>query len=101
MESMEKSEKELREKEDLKRAIDKRTAKGLPFARIDSIEFRRVILVIKGELVNMPRDKRLGARFVSRDRTRMFYPAHFDTDGDRFELSINIMCSRGEAPITS
>ncbi len=95
------SEKELREKSDLKRAIEKRTTKGLPFARIDSIEFKRVILVIKGELIGLDMTKRWGARFVTLDRTKMFYPAHFDVNGTSFELSINIMCSRGEAPIAS
>ena len=62
------SEKELREKSDLKRAIEKRTAKGLPFARIDSIEFKRVILVIKGELIGLDMTKRWGARFVTTAR---------------------------------
>ncbi len=106
MEKMERSDsKEIIEKQDLTRAIEKKTAKGQPFARLTSIEFRRVILHIAGELTgfDVSNPKKYGARFVNRDRTKMFYPAHFDIaeDGRSFELTMNIMCSRGEKPIVS
>lgn len=99
------SEAESREKEDSARAIAKREAKGQPFAKLTGIEFKRVILRITGELVGFDtsKPKKWGARFVNRERTRMFYPAHFDIaeDGKSFELTMNIMCSRGEKPIVS
>ena len=99
------SEAESREKEDSARAIAKREAKGQPFAKLTGIEFKRVILRITGELVGFDtsKPKKWGARFVNRERTRMFYPAHFDIaeDGKTFELTMNIMCSRGEKPIVS
>lgn len=94
-------EKELKEKEDRKRAIDKKMAKELPFARITNIEFKRVIMHISGVLENLDPEKKYGARFVSRDRRKMFYPAHFAAEGSTFSLSMNIMCSKGEAPISS
>lgn len=92
---------EQEEKQERKRAIDKKIKKGQPFGRITKIEFRRVIMHISGELVGFDGNKSYGARFVSQDRSRMFYPAHFDIEGNRFELSMNIMCSKGEAPIAT
>lgn len=94
-------ENEKREINDRKKAIDKRLAKGQPFAKITEICFKRVIMHISGELVDMPEDKEYGARFVSADRTKMFKPAHFDTDGKSFSLSLNLMCCKNEAPIES
>lgn len=101
MESIEINEKELREKQDLTKAIEKKTAKNLPFAKITGIEFKRVILHISGELEGFDLNKSYGARFVTHDRKKMFYPAHFELEGNKFSLSLNIMCSNNESPIES
>ena len=92
---------EIEEIEDRRRAIEKQTKKNTAFAVLDKIEFKRVIMNIGGRLVNADPAKQYGARFVTADRKKMFYPAHFDIDGDRFTLSMNIMCSNGEAPIAT
>lgn len=92
---------EIEEIEDRRRAIEKQTKKNAAFAVLDKIEFKRVIMNIGGRLVNADPAKQYGARFVTADRKKMFYPAHFDIDGDRFTLSMNIMCSKGEAPIAT
>lgn len=89
------------EKENRRKAIDKKTAKGMPFAKLTNIGFKRVIMNIEGELVGLDPDREYGARFVTRDRRKMFYPAHFETDGRKFSLSMNIMCSKNEAPIVT
>jgi CDP-ribitol ribitolphosphotransferase len=94
-------EKELSEKEDRERAIEKKIAKGETFAKLTEIEFKRVIMHISGEIVNRNPEKEYGARFVSRDRRKIFYPDHFDADGDKFTLSTNIMCSKNEQPIAT
>lgn len=103
--SLEKESMLSPEKLDSERAIAKKTAKGEPYAVLTGIEFKRVILRITGTLEGFDpaKTKKYGARFVNRDRTRMFYPAHFDigSDGKSFELTMNIMCSRGEKPIVS
>lgn len=92
-------EKEKREIEDRRKAIAKRDSKSQPYGRIDSIEFRRVILHVGGEIVGAESGKKYCARFVSEDRRQMFYPDHFDVKDGKFELTTNIMCSRGEQPI--
>ena len=87
--------------EDRKTVIDRMIKKGSPFVKLTSIEFKRVIFEISGELINLDTSKKYGMRFVSKDRLNMFYPAHFDLDGSKFTLSLNVMCSKGESPILS
>lgn len=94
-------EKEKREIEDRQKAIGKKLQKGQPFGKVTEIEFRRVIMHIKGELVNTDPDKKYGARFVSADRRMMFYPDHFEVKNGSFSLSTNLMCSKGEQPIAT
>ena len=101
---MESEEKENTQKLFREAALKKARQKGRSIAVIEKIEFARVILHISGRLENFegkPSEAVLGARFVTADRSRMFYPDHFDIDGDKFSLSLNIMCSNGEAPIAT
>ncbi len=92
-------EKEKQEIEDREKAINKKLKKTQPFARVDNIEFKRVIMHVGGELVNCDKKKKYGARFVSADRRQMFYPDHFDVRDGHFEITTNLMCSKGEEPI--
>ncbi len=98
------TEKERKEKEEQllrAKALERIKAKGAPFVLIEGIEFKRVILHISGKFVNMPQGKDIGIRFVTSDRSRMFYPDHLDITQDRFSLSLNIMCSNNESPIAT
>lgn len=87
--------------EDRQIAINNKLKKGLPFVKLTNIEFKRVILEITGELINLDTSKSYGMRFVSENRNNMFYPAHFDLDGSIFKLSLNVMCCNDEKPIPS
>lgn len=83
-----------------KKAMHKMLKKEKPFIKITSIEFKRIILHLKGEIVNLDHAKKYGIRFVSPQRDGMFYPDHFDVDEDgKFSISLNIMCSNNEQPL--
>ena len=93
------TEEEIEERAERKKAIEKKLENKKIFGLIKNIEFKRVIMTISGELVNADLTKKYGARFVTLARKRMFYPAHFDMDGNKFTLSMNLMCSNNEEPI--
>ncbi|MCD7773160.1 MAG: CDP-glycerol glycerophosphotransferase family protein [Ruminococcus sp.] len=94
-------EKKLEEIADRRKAVDKKLSKGKTFGLIKNIEFKRVIFHLSGEIVNADHSKEYGARFVTEDRTEMFYPAHFDVEGNQFSISLNIMCCKNQEPIAS
>ncbi len=97
----EQEQKNHQDAADRERAIEKRRAKKAPAAFITDIEFKRVILHMSGRIEGIEQGKAYGVRFVSEGRDNMFYPDHFDLEGDRFTLSTNIMCSRKDEPIQS
>lgn len=98
-------EQNLSDALDRDKAVERRRKKDRPFAFITDIEFKRVILHMRGRLEGfdekIAEGKSYGMRFVTEDRSKMFYPDHFDLDGNEFTLSTNIMCSNGEEPIAS
>lgn len=81
-----------------KNAAEKRLSRGKPFIKLTEIGFRRVILHIVGEFVNMNSDLTYNAAFVCEDGKSLFYPAHFESDGRRFSLTANMMCAENNAP---
>lgn len=93
--------KNKQDAEDRERAVSKRRAKEAPFVLITGIEFKRVILHMSGRIEGADPEKQYGVRFVSEGRDAMFYPDHFETDGNSFTLSTNIMCGRNEEPLAS
>ena len=97
----EQEQKNLQDLADRERAIAKRRAKKAPIAFITGIEFKRVILHMSGRVEGIDPEKEYGVRFVTEGRDKMFYPDHFDMDGDSFTLSTNLMCNIGEEPIAS
>ncbi len=97
----EQEQKNHQDAADRERAIEKRRAKKAPAAFITDIEFKRVILHMSGRIEGIEQGKDYGVRFVTEGRDNMFYPDHFDLEGDRFTLSTNIMCSRKDEPIQS
>ena len=99
--SEEQQQKNTQDAADRERAVAKRRAKKAPMAFITDIEFKRVILHMSGRIEGMQEGRQYGVRFVTEGRDGMFYPDHFELDGDRFTLSTNIMCSNGEAPIAT
>ncbi len=83
-------------------AAEKCRAKGIPFLRITQIAFRRIILHIDGIAENLNTTKHYGVRFVTHKRDKMFYPDTFVLNADNtFHLTLNIMCSTGEEPLSS
>lgn len=106
MNDIEKQEEQnLSDAHDRERAISRRREKGRPYALITDIEFKRVILHMRGRLEGfdekLSEGRSYGIRFVTADRQKMFYPDHFELNGKEFALSTNIMCSNGEEPIES
>lgn len=81
-------------------AIEKRQKKGAPFAVITGIEYKRIILTIRGEIRNAEPNISYGFRFVTMHRDLCFYPDHVDIDSDgKFTVTLNILCSNNEKPI--
>ena len=97
----EQEQKYLQDIADRERAVEKRRAKKAPMAFITGIEFKRVILHMSGRVEGIDKDKSYGVRFVTEGRDKMFYPDHFEMEGDSFTLSTNLMCNIGEEPIAT
>lgn len=88
--------------EDRAYALNRMQKKDMPYLKIQSILFKRIILTIQGEIVGYNSSKSYGIRFVTEGWTQMFYPDHLTIEEDgHFTLSLNILCSNDEQPLAS
>ena len=93
------TEEQLEFYEDRKKAVEEQDRLGKKYALLTNIEFKRVIMHIEGELKGFESSDGISARFVTKDRKLVFYPQHFDMEGNRFHLTFNIMSVNNEKPI--
>ncbi len=84
---------------DRKKVVDDYNQRNKSYALLTRIEFKRVIMHIEGEFVGFDSSEGIGARFITSNRELVFYPQHFDVDGNHFHLSFNIMSVNKEQPI--
>ena len=83
-------------------SAQKREKRGTPYVMITGIEYKRIILHIRGIVKNAVPGKRYGLRFVTETRDLCFYPDEVIMEDDgSFALSLNILCSNGESPIAT
>lgn len=89
--------------ENRRRTIEKLKNRNKKFAELTRIEFKRVILHIEGELIGFePEEMRnLTARFITQNRALTFPAQHFDINGTKFHLTVNIMSANDEKPIAT
>ncbi len=92
-------EQQLEFYEERKKAVEEQDRLGKQYALLTNIEFKRVIMHIEGELKGFESTEGICARFVTKDRTLVFYPQHFDMEENRFHLTFNIMSVNNEKPI--
>ncbi len=89
--------------ENRRKTIEKLKNRNKKFAELTRIEFKRVILHIEGELIGFEPEeiRNLTARFITQDRTLTFPAQHFDINGTKFHLTVNIMSANDEKPIAT
>lgn len=66
---------------------------------LTDIAFNRIVLHISGEVQGFDNPQNLGARFVSDDGRVRLHPQSFKIDGNKFELTINVLSANKEMPI--
>lgn len=67
---------------------------------IDSLEFKRIILDIEGEIIGIDTEN-LKAYFKNSVTSETIFPQHFDIKNNKFKLTINVLSANNDYPIKS
>ncbi len=75
--------------------------KGMPFARIDRIFFKRIVLHLEGECVGCSHPEQFQVRFVNKGSDQKLVPQYVTITGTHFEIGMNVLSVNGEMPMNS